>query len=144
MKLDDIMNEWEKDSHINEAELGAESIKTPYLHHKYFKMYTGEGMLLKKLEYERKSLYRDKYQYYIGILDEETMRQHGWEPNPLKILKADLPIYLESDEDLQLVDQRIDIQKQKLSFLESVIKTLSNRGFMIKNAIDWAKFMNGQ
>lgn len=143
MKLDDIMNMWEQDSRIDETELGTESVKTPYLHHKYFKLFSHEGLTLKSLEHEQRSLYKLKHQYYMGILDEETMRERGWEPNPLKILKQDLPIYLESDEDLQRVQIKIDIQQQKLTFLESVIKTIMNRGYLIKNAIDWNRFKAG-
>ena len=79
----------------------------------------------------------------MGILDQETMVEKGWDPNPLRILKQDLPIYIESDSDLQLIQSKIDIQKQKVSFLESAIKTVSNRGFVIKNAIDWERFKVG-
>jgi hypothetical protein len=143
MKLDDIMDLWEADAKIDQTELGEESLKIPLLHHKYYKMYAQEGLILKKYELEYKTLYKLKYEYYMGILDEDTLRERQWEPNQLKILKQDLPTYIDSDNDLQTVQIKIDIQKQKLSFLESVIKTVSNRGFMIKNAIDWERFKVG-
>lgn len=143
MKLDDIMDLWGQDARMDESELGAESLKIPLLHHKYYKIFVQEGLLLKKLEQDYKTLYRLKYEYYMGILDQETMVEKGWDPNPLRILKQDLPIYIESDSDLQLIQSKIDIQKQKVSFLESAIKTVSNRGFVIKNAIDWERFKVG-
>lgn len=143
MKLDDIMDLWADDARMDDTELGNESLRIPMLHHKYYKIYVQEGLLLKKLEQDYKSLYRLKYEYYMGVLDQETLIEKGWDPNPLKILKQDMSIYMESDADLQLIQAKIDIQKQKLSFLESAIKTITNRGFLIKNAIDWERFKVG-
>jgi hypothetical protein len=143
MKIDDIMESWAVDARIDDSELGKESLKIPQLHHKYFKMFSAEGLLLKKLEYEYKTLYKLKYEYYMGVLDEDTLRDKEWDPNPLRILKQDLPTYIDSDTDIQSIQIKIDIQKQKLSFLESVIKTITNRGFLIKNAIDWERFKVG-
>ena len=143
MKLDDIMSVWEKDAKMDQTELGEESVKIPLLHHKYYKMFVDEGLLYKKLEMDYKSVYKLKYEYYMGILDQETMQEKGWEPNSLKILKADLAVYTDADPDLQTLQARLDVQKQKISFLESVIKTINNRGFLIKNAIDWERFKVG-
>lgn len=143
MKLDDIMDLWADDARMDDTELGNESLRIPMLHHKYYKIFVQEGLLLKKVEQDYKSLYKLKYEYYMGVLDQETLVEKGWDPNPLKILKQDLSIYMEGDDDLQLIQAKIDIQKQKLSFLESAIKTITNRGFLIKNAIDWERFKVG-
>jgi hypothetical protein len=143
MKFEDIMNEWQEDSKIDKTELAVESLKTPQLHSKYLKMLTQEALTLQKTEYEFKTMMRLKHEYYMGILDKDTLVDRGWSPNPMRIIKQDLPLYLNSDEDLQKLSARIDIQKQKISFLESVIKTITNRGFLIKNAIDWQKFTSG-
>jgi hypothetical protein len=143
MKFDDIMSAWEQDSRMDDTELGAESLKIPLLHHKYYKLYIQEALQLKAFEQDYKSLYRLKYEYYMGVLDQDTLIEKGWDPNPLRILKQDLSIYIDSDEDLQRIQVKIDIQKQKTSFLESAIKTISNRGFLIKNAIDWERFKVG-
>jgi len=143
MKLDDIMDLWADDARMDDTELGNESLRIPMLHHKYYKIFVQEGLLLKKVEQDYKTLYKLKYEYYMGVLDQETLLERGWNPNPLKILKQDLSIYMEGDNDLQLIQAKIDIQKQKLSFLESAIKTIINRGFLIKNAIEWEKFKVG-
>ena len=143
MKFDDIMMMWEQDSKMDKTELGDESLKIPLLHHKYYKLFVEEGLLLKKLEQDYKSMYKLKYEYYMGVLDQDTLIEMNWEPNSLKILKQDLSIYTDADQDLQRIQIKIDIQKQKLSFLESAIKTVSNRGYLIKNAIEWHKFTSG-
>ncbi len=143
MKFDDIMNNWAEDAQMDATELGTESLRIPTLHHKYYKLYVDEALRLKSFEHEYKSLYKLKYEYYMGVLDQDTMSEKGWVPNPLKILKQDLSIYMDSDSDLQTIQAKIDIQKQKLSFLESAIKTITNRGYLIKNAIDWERFKVG-
>ncbi len=143
MKFEDIMNMWEHDTKIDQTELGEESVKIPLLHHKYYKIFVDEGLLYRKFEMDYKLLYKLKYEYYMGTLDQKTMQEKGWEPNSLKILKSDLGVYTDADYDLQQLQARLDIQKQKMSFLESVIKTINNRGFLIKNAIDWERFKVG-
>ena len=35
------------------------------------------------------------------------------------------------------------MSEEKVNYLESIIKTLNNRNFLIKNAIDWRKFTSG-
>ncbi len=125
------------------TELSTESLKIPLLHHKYYKLFVQEGILQKKYEQDFKTLYKVKYEYFMGVLDRVALEERGWAPNPLKILKQDLSIYMESDADLQVISAKIDIQRQKVSFLESAIKTITNRGFLIKNVIDWERFKSG-
>lgn len=143
MKLEDIQILWDKDSKINPADLATESLRVPDLHNKYYKIYTNERLLLSKWELEFKKLYKEKYEYYMGIMDEGELRVNGWEPFALKVLKADLPIYMEADQDIINISQKLSLQKEKINFLEALIKNLNNRGFLIKNAIDWNKFTNG-
>jgi len=143
MKFDDIMDLWQQDANMDKSELGEESLKIPLLHHKYYKLLVNEGLLMKKFEQDYKAMYRLKFEYYMGVLDEETLHEHQWEPFQLKVLKQDLSTYIDSDNDMQAIQAKIDIQKQKISFLESVVKIVSNRGFLIKNAIDWERFKVG-
>lgn len=143
MKLEDIMCKWDEDAVIDSTELARESLKTPQLHSKYMKMLTAEAYTYKTIDLELKALTKLKHEYYLGILDKETLEEKGWEPNPKRIIKQDLHLYMDSDPDIQRLQTRLEVQKQKLTYLESVIKTLSNRGFLIKNAIDWQKFTSG-
>lgn len=143
MKLEEIQQLWEDDSNIDRTELGEASLRIPQLHSKYFKIFSQERLTLKKLQADYKLLYRDKYQYYNGTLDEETLQERGWEPNGLKILRTDIPIYMDGDSDLQAIALKINLQEEKIDFLESSIKSLTNRGFQIKSAIEWIKFQNG-
>ena len=143
MKLEDILAEWEKDSKIDNTELAEESLKIPQLHSKYYKMFLVERLLLKKLRSEYKQLYRIKFEYYNGTIDDEELKERCWEPFALKVLKADLSVYIDADSDLIIATNKIDIQEEKVSFLESAIKSLTARGYNIKSAIDWYKWTQG-
>jgi hypothetical protein len=143
MKLEDIQVLWEKDCNIDRTELGEESLKISQLHSKYFKLYSSERLLLKKLDKDYKELYRTKFEYYNGVLSHDELKQQGWEPFSLKVLKSDLHIYLDSDKDVTNFQLKIDMQKEKIDFLENIIKSLNTRGYQIKSAIDWEKFKVG-
>lgn len=143
MKLEEIQISWERDCNIDRTELGEESLRIPQLHSKYFKIFSQERLLLRKLEAEYKQLYRLKFEWYMGTISDDDLKENDWLPNPLKILRTDIPMYIESDSDLSSLSIRMEMQKEKVDFVESVIKSLNNRGFQIKSAIDWEKFKMG-
>ena len=59
------------------------------------------------------------------------------------ILKADIPMYIDADEDIIRMNLKIGLQMEKIELLESIIKTIMNRGYLIKTAVDWTKFTMG-
>lgn len=143
MKTDELILEWEKDGEIDKTELGKESLRIPQLHSKYLKEFYLAKALHTKLTSDFKKLYKLKHQYYQGILPEEDLKEFGWDPQPLKILKSDIPMYLESDEELQGIQQKITLTEDKIEIIENIIRTLNNRGYLLKNAIEWEKFKMG-
>ncbi len=143
MNLDDYYNAWAEDSKIDRTELGEESIRIPQLHQKYYRFYSAERMKLVKLQEEYKVLKKDKHDYLSGIMAEEDLNERGWEPNPLRILKTDIPMYIESDKDIVNHNLKIAYAKEKVEFLESIVKSLNVRGYQIKTAVDWEKFKVG-
>lgn len=144
MKLDAILEEWKVDAQIDRTELTDEGIKIPKLHHKYLEMLTSEALLYKKLLVDYKTLYKAKWEYYLGFISEDELRERGWKPNLLKILRSDVDIYLSSDPDLAEIKLKQDYQEQKIKALEEIIKSINNRNFTIKNSIDWDRFQHGQ
>ena len=51
--------------------------------------------------------------------------------------------YLEADSEIINLEAKVKYVDQMLYFLDSVMKQISNRGFAIKSAIEWEKFING-
>ena len=134
MDFDKIIEEWKHDCPIDDTTLDKESVKIPTLHGKYLELHSREKIFLNYLEVEYKKLYREKWEYYSGKAEK---------PFQLKLLKTDLHIYLDSDDKLCELKEKIDTQKQKVSYVESVIKSLETRSFHITNAINWRKFTAG-
>ena len=138
--LDDVQHEWTIDSKIDPELLDEESIKIPQLHSKYLKYLSDVKLLKIKKEMEYKVLLREKFEYYTGKADEEVYKE---KPFDLKILKQDLSLYMDSDSEIQELSARINYYEEIMFFLEKVLHCLNNRGFQIKNSIDWQKFMQG-
>ena len=55
-----------------------------------------------------------------------------------------MKVYLESDDEIINLEAKIKYLDQMLYFIDQVMKQISNRGFQIKSAIEWEKFVNGQ
>lgn len=143
MKLEDILEEWNKDSKIDKIEVSNESLNVSQLHNKYLRITVAESIQLRTVTHEYNKMYKLKWEYYLGILDEETMREYNWEPVSLKILRQDLDVYLNSDNDIIRLKSKVDLQKEKITALDSIMKSISNRGFQIKNYIDYERFKVG-
>lgn len=143
MTLEEIFESWSKDSVIDKMQLDNESLETPKLHSKYLKFLATERLTLQRLEQDYKILLKMKTEYFAGTLDMDYMRDNGWEPNPKMILKADIPMHIDADKDIQKLSLKIGLQREKVSTLDSILKTLANRGYVIKNALDFARLMNG-
>ena len=143
MKLDEIESEWTTDCKIDDTELDTESLKIPQLHNKYLKIYNQENLTYKKLSYQYNELEKVKYEYYYGKMCQEDLDEQGWEQFDHKLLKQDVPRYLESDSQLIAILMKMDLQKEKVEFLKSIISSINSRNWQINNAIKWRQFING-
>lgn len=143
MKLDDIITSWEEDTKINPEDIGGETLNTPKLHSKYLKLFANESALLKKYKADHKRLYRIKWEYYLGLLSIDQLKELDWEPFQFKILKSELPMYLDGDDDVSQHLIKMEMQQEKVNLLDQIIKSINNRNFVFKNYIDWKKFENG-
>lgn len=143
MTLDQISEEWRKDSAIDSTELGTESLKIPQLHSKYMKIYFDERQKLKAYEFKSRETFLKKYEYFNGRMSREELEEAGWEPFVKKLLKHEIDMYLDSDKDIINIKMRMEAQKEKIDFLEEVLKNLNQRNYQIRNAIEWQRFTNG-
>lgn len=140
---DDINELWAADAPIDETNLVAESKRIPVLHSKYYNLYYNEALRVKKLKADMAELKRLKYEYYTGSLDEETMKEHGWKPFQLKVLRNETDKYLQSDRDIIKLSLKIDYHTARADYLEDIIKSIHSRNFIIKSMIDVMKFQAG-
>lgn len=143
MKIEDIVSEWDKDCRIDETELGDESTKIPVIHNKYLKIYVGENAQLRRMMAQRNRRKRVLTEYYLGELDRDELEDLGRDQFYKKILKNEVEMYIESDDMWIDINLKVALQQEKVNYLDSIIRSINNRGFQIKNAIDWLRFTNG-
>ena len=140
MDLEQLQDLAEKDLKINDTELDLESLKTPQLHNKYLKHLNKFKLLLSKSQIDYYTLRKEKWEYYTGKAPQQVYAE---KPFNLKILKTDIDKYMDADPELVKLKQKVEYIQTVIDFLDRTIKQISNRGFQIKNAIDWRKFTSG-
>ena len=141
MNLEQIQEMWEKDSQIDPDNLHDESLKIPQLHAKYYTVYNTITLLREKARETHSRVKLERYNYYTGKAPAEVYEE---EPFPYKVRDKDaLQRHLEADEKLTKLDIKIKYYDVMLKFLEDVIKTISNRTYQIKNAIEFMRFQSG-
>ena len=143
MDTNDIATLWAKDSVIDETNLVGESKKIPQLHSKYYNLFYKEVLRVKKLKADYKELERLKREYYDGSMAEEDLKEQGWKPFRLKVVRNDVDKYIQSDKDIIKLSLTIDFHTANSNYLEDIIRTLHSRNFIIKNMIDMLKFQAG-
>ena len=121
MDLEQLQKEAQKDLKIDKEQLDIESLKTPELYGKYLQIYPRWNLLSKQVESEYKKLLRHKWEYYSGKADPKEYQE---KPFDLKILKQDIPTYLEGDEDLITAKHKVDYHNSMCDFAENVMKML--------------------
>ena len=141
-QLDDLLEMWRTDSTIDRTEPGKELINIPKLHSKYLNILSRHRLLSKESEFKYNKMKKLKWEYYTGKLDDDQLRQYGWEPFPY-VLKSEITTYLESDEDInKYVAQKI-LHDEIVDVCQSILKELNNRAWELKSFIDWEKFIQG-
>jgi hypothetical protein len=143
MDIEKIVVEWSKDCRIDDTELTQESSKIPNIHNKYLCWYMGERVLLQKMKSEHKKIKRLLTEYYLGELTKEELSELNRTQFFKKILKNELDTYIDSDDLFIESLLKVVAQEEKVSYLESILKSITTRNFLIKNMIDWHKLTMG-
>ncbi len=139
--LEKLQEMWQKDSVMDPDNLHDESLKIPQLHSKYYTIYNTITLLREKARETFNRVRLERYNYYSGKAPAEVYVE---EPFPYKVRdKEALQRYMDADERLNKIDLKIRYYDIMLKFLEEVIKTISNRTFQIKNAIEFMRFTSG-
>ena len=141
MTLDDLKEQVKNDLAIlNDERLDNESFKNQELYSKYLDHKTNFELLLYRAKGDYKVLYREKWEYYGGKADAKV---YAAKPFDLKVLKNDLQMYINSDEDIIELEKKVVYYETIVEFIDGVIKSIDNRGWDIRNAQDWKKFLAG-
>ena len=140
MNLDELKVQVQNDLRINDEHLDTESLKNQEIKAKYLDHKSRYELLLFKAKGDYKRLYREKWEYYGGKADAKI---YASKPFDLKVLKTDLSVYITSDEDIINAENKVGYLETVVDYIKGVIKSVDNRGWDIKNAIEWKKFEAG-
>jgi len=141
MDLDQLKEEASKDLIIaNEEQLGSESLKNQKIKIKYLDQRSRFQLLLQRANGNYQRMYREKWEYYGGKADAKV---YVAKPFDLKVLKNDLAMYISSDEEIIELMDKIGYLEIVIKYIDGIIKSIDNRGWDIKNAIEWKKFEAG-
>jgi hypothetical protein len=134
MKIDELETQVEKDLYIDETILAKESLATPLKHNKYLKILLRERLKLKKLRNELYKVSLGRTNYY-----------NGSDPDPFDYVLKDREVkdYVRVDPVVVEAEAKVTLQEEMVKYLEEICKMFTNRGFAIKNAIDFMKFTQG-
>lgn len=131
MKLEEIQQLVDKDLKIESTQLHAISIDAPLLHNKYYKLLSRERLALKKIESDVASIIKEKHNYYAFNYQ-------------FTLDKKEVKSYIDGDEEVVKKVNLLELQKEKIKYLEAVIDNINRISFNIKNAIDFLKFTHGE
>ena len=142
MHIDILKEQWTKDSVLS-SDYHRESMKIPQLHSKYLNYFFDEKKDLTRMSKSLAKMRRIRFEYYTGTIEPGMLDKFSWEPFLRKILKTEVQMYLDSDDVLSTMEVELQDQKDKIHFIEEVLKQIAQRNFQIKEAISWQKFVSG-
>lgn len=140
MTLSELQDQVKQDLKLSGDQLNHDAVITPDIHHTYSCMLRRERDALKKLEREWDVLYLQQWEYYRKKADPEV-----YEKKPLlkKIMDTDVKLYLAADPDLQELRGKIESKEEVIDFLKRTLDQVAQRTWLIRNAIEYYKFVNG-
>ena len=140
MNLDELKLQVSQDLRVDDEHLDTESLKNQEIKANYLDHKSKFELLLFKAKGDYKRLYREKWEYYGGKADAKI---YASKPFDLKVLKTDLSVYITADEEIIDAENKIGYLETVVDYIKGVIKSVDNRGWDIKNAIEWKKFEAG-
>ena len=140
MTLDELKLQVSQDLRVDDEHLDTESLKNQEIKATYLDHKSKFELLLFKAKGDYKRLYREKWEYYGGKADAKI---YATKPFDLKVLKTDLGVYISADEEIIDAENKIGYLETVVDYIKGVIKSIDNRGWDIKNAIEWKKFEAG-
>ena len=141
MTLEELQKEAREDLVILDQErLDQESYKNQNIKPKWLEYRTKYDQLLIMSRANHQKMYREKWEYYGGKSDAKV---YVAKPFDLRVLKTDLQMYINSDEEILDLQGKISYYESIIKYIDGVIKSIDNRGWDIRNATEWKKFEAG-
>ena len=143
MTLEALHKEWATDQELSFDQPDKILRGVPFLHSKWWNIYTIERQRFIAVKQEHDTLRRARFEWYLGRLDDAERIQRGWEHQPVRIVRQEVETYLSSDALLMPFAGKLETLEIKLKFLEDVIKNINGRGYLVSTYVNGLKFSQG-
>ena len=141
MNLDELKKQAKEDLAITEHEnMDQESYKNQLIKPKWLEYKTNYEQLLIMRKTDHQKMWREKWEYYGGKADAKV---YAAKPFDIKVLKNDLQMYIQSDDEILELQNKISYYESIIKYIEGIIKSIDNRQWDIRNSQDWKKFDAG-
>jgi hypothetical protein len=142
--IEELLNEWDEDSVMDDNHISDESIRVPKLHAKYVRYLIQAKLKITKLQNDFNVLKKTKFRYYRGELSREELTELQWEQwQGVKPLKNELDQFLDGDSDLNNMKVKIEYLQTMVYLLESILGQIKARDWQIRNMLEHKKFLAG-
>lgn len=126
---------------IDPNKLDEEALRTPQIHGELNNLYNRYSYEFNRLDEKYSILKLQRWKYYAGQQTPEYYKKYG-KPKHM-ITKSEINMYLDSDAMMHKAKATMDVINAKLKTVESAMKQLQQRAFLIKDAIAWKQFLAG-
>ena len=137
MNIEELKKMILADSKADVTELAKDALQVAYLYGKYLNLYEEQNAELKRLKQRFKKLNKLLWEYYTGKAPAKVYKE---KPFHLKLLKTDVALYVQSDDEYQKLERELFKQEQIVNLLKGAMDIMDKKGWMIKNALDDIKW----
>lgn len=142
--IETIKSEWKQDCVISETKILEDVARTPLLHSKYVNILADVRLAHKRIDNQLTRLKRAKIKYYKGEMTKEDLMARGWHQyQGIKVLKSDMDKTLSMEDDIIELETNVHYLEVAVKLLESIIKEISNRSYLLKLYVEHNKMLNG-
>jgi hypothetical protein len=131
LSIKQLKEEADTDTFIDKNKLDKYSLDLAKITSKWNRYLLDEKIVYEQSYMKYSIAKKKKYEYYIADyhLRVETSKEKE--------------MYLDADMELLKEKEEMIISREKINFIEGIIKTLNTSSFNVKNAIEWQKFQAG-
>lgn len=144
MNIEELQQEWEQDTLIDDNHLDKEAIRSAKLHAKYLRHLIQCKLKVAKMRADYNTTRQNKFRWYRGEMGKDELTALGWNQwQGVKPLKNEMDEFLTGDADLNSLNIKIEYMSSMLSMLESIMGQIKSRDWQIRSAVDFKKFISG-
>jgi|TARA_B100000941_G_C28506328_1_gene557568 hypothetical protein len=138
-----FIDEAKEDIKLNFLDIENELLRNSHLIGKWLTYQQNQKAKFLLIETEYKRLLSKKKRYLMGRLDDEERESNGWPVEGNKILKADLDMWLDADDEILKKKKNYLVQKQIVEFIDSTLSQVVDKKWSIKAYLDYKKWIEG-